>query len=68
LFEVWNRPVAEKLHTGWSQRFLRLERAEDPATLWAYTDEVGSKDGRCIRGLVACYLGVASSPCRGVRR
>ncbi len=37
-FEIWNRPIAEKLQTGWSQRFRRLERAEEPARLWAYID------------------------------
>ena len=38
LDELWRRPIGEKLQTGWSQRFLRLERAEDPATLWAFPD------------------------------
>ncbi|WP_325482381.1 DEAD/DEAH box helicase [Piscinibacter sp.] len=38
LAEIWGRPITEKLRTGWSQRFLRLERAQDSATLWAYTD------------------------------
>jgi DNA replication ATP-dependent helicase Dna2 len=39
LLDVWSRPVAEKLQTGWTQRFERLERADvDPPGLWAYPD------------------------------
>jgi DNA replication ATP-dependent helicase Dna2 len=34
---LWKRPIAEKLETGWTQRFLRLERADDQL-LWAYVD------------------------------
>jgi DNA replication ATP-dependent helicase Dna2 len=43
LLDVWARPIAEKLQTGWSQRFLRLERADDPGTLWAYIDDSDSR-------------------------
>lgn len=39
LLEVWERPLAEKLQTGWSQRFLRLERGEERDTLWAWIDD-----------------------------
>lgn len=39
LLEVWERPLTEKLQTGWTQRFLRLERGEERDTLWAWVDE-----------------------------
>ena len=38
LLDIWERPVGQKLETGWSQRFLRLERADDSTALWAYID------------------------------
>lgn len=34
LLDVWERPIGQKLETGWSQRFLRLERADDSNALW----------------------------------
>lgn len=37
LSALWTRPIAEKLETGWTQRFLRLERTDDQL-LWAHTD------------------------------
>jgi DNA replication ATP-dependent helicase Dna2 len=37
LCEIWGRPLGEKLETGWTQRFLRLEHAE-AQSLWAYTE------------------------------
>ena len=43
LAEIWSRPIAEKLRTGWSQQFVRLERAHDSTTLWAYTDGADSR-------------------------
>ncbi|HTP27799.1 MAG TPA: AAA domain-containing protein, partial [Anaeromyxobacteraceae bacterium] len=42
LCEVWKRPLAEKLETGWAQRFRKLERADD-GNLWAFTDESDSR-------------------------
>lgn len=39
LLEIWERPLAEKLQTGWSQRFVRLERGEERDTLWAWAGE-----------------------------
>lgn len=36
LIDVWSRPVIDKVETGWSQRFTRLERADDAGSLWAY--------------------------------
>ena len=36
LIDVWGRPIVEKVETGWSQRFARLERTDDPGSLWAY--------------------------------
>ncbi|NRF67392.1 AAA family ATPase [Aquincola sp. S2] len=38
LLAVWERPIAWKLQRGWSQRILRLERTDDPSTLWARID------------------------------
>src|SRR4051812_12857730 len=38
LLETWDRPLAEKLGKGLSQRFIRLERAAEPSTLWAWLD------------------------------
>ena len=38
LLDIWERPIGQKLETGWSQRFLRLERADDSTALWAYVD------------------------------
>jgi DNA replication ATP-dependent helicase Dna2 len=35
LQDIWDRPIADKLHQGWCQRIVRLERAEEPACLWA---------------------------------
>ena len=43
LLEVWERPLAEKLEKGDSQGFVRLERGEDPSTLWAYPDDGESR-------------------------
>lgn len=36
LLDIWQRPLAEKLAKGWSQGFDRLERGDEPQTLWAY--------------------------------
>lgn len=38
LFDVWERPLTEKLENGWTQGFVRLERGEESQTLWAYLD------------------------------
>jgi len=43
LGDLWCRPIGEKLEAGWSQRFLRLEPADDPGTLWACPDEGESR-------------------------
>lgn len=43
LLEIWERPLTEKLQTGWSQRFSRLERGEERDTLWARVDEGESR-------------------------
>ena len=55
--EVWSRPLAEKLANGSSQRFIRLERADDPSHLWAHVD-VGD-DGSRFRedDLIALHAG-----------
>lgn len=55
LLEIWERPLAEKLQTGWSQRFLRLERGEERDTLWAW---VGESETRFREGdLLALHAG-----------
>ncbi len=41
--EVWSRPIREKLDTGWSQAFTRLERAENEFSLWAYLGDGESR-------------------------
>jgi DNA replication ATP-dependent helicase Dna2 len=40
---VWRRPLAEKLASGWTQRFSGLERGEEADTLWARPDEGESR-------------------------
>lgn len=34
LLDIWARPLAEKLASGWSQGFRRLQKRDDPKTLW----------------------------------
>ena len=41
--EVWRRSIHDKLATGWSQAFVRLERADSPGALWAYLAEGESR-------------------------
>lgn len=43
LLEIWQRPLVEKLDKGWTQGFSRLERGDEPQTLWAYPDESESR-------------------------
>jgi len=43
LLDIWARPLAEKLTSGWSQGFRRLQKCEDPKTLWAYPDDSESR-------------------------
>jgi DNA replication ATP-dependent helicase Dna2 len=43
LLEVWERPLPEKLLKGLSQGFTRLERGEEPSTIWAYPDTSESR-------------------------
>jgi len=43
LLDVWSRPVAEKLQSGWTQRFNRLERTDDPLAVWAYPEAADSR-------------------------
>ena len=43
LLDIWQWPLAEKLEKGWSQGFHRLERGEEPQTLWAYPDKSESR-------------------------
>ncbi|MBX3618607.1 MAG: AAA family ATPase [Rhizobacter sp.] len=38
LLGIWDCPLPEKLEKGLSQGFTRLERAEEPTTIWAYLD------------------------------
>jgi DNA replication ATP-dependent helicase Dna2 len=43
LLDIWSRPIAEKLQTGWSQRFSRLERTADPTAVWACLEDADSR-------------------------
>jgi DNA replication ATP-dependent helicase Dna2 len=43
LLDIWSRPIDEKLRTGWSQRFSRLERTDDPLAVWAYPEDADSR-------------------------
>lgn len=43
LLAIWQRPIADKLATGWSQDFTRLERGPDLGSLWAYPGEAESR-------------------------
>ena len=57
LLDVWSRPLLEKLANGTSQRFIKIERADDPTHLWAYVD-VGDTDSRFREGdLIALHAG-----------
>jgi DNA replication ATP-dependent helicase Dna2 len=47
LRSVWERPIDEKLRTGWSQHFIRLEAADDAGHLWAF---VGDGESRFREG------------------
>jgi DNA replication ATP-dependent helicase Dna2 len=49
LLRVWARPLAEKLVTGLSQAFRRLERADDAGCLWAHIDP-SANDSRFREG------------------
>jgi DNA replication ATP-dependent helicase Dna2 len=51
LLDIWQRPLARKLESGWSQRFHRVERSEDdPSVLWAYPEG----ESRFRRGDFVC--------------
>lgn len=57
LLDVWSRPLAEKLANGLSQGFTRLERGDDPTSLWAYVGLNGN-DSRFREGdLVVLHAG-----------
>lgn len=43
LLDTWERPLADKLANGKTQRFTRLERGAEPNTLWAYPDDGESR-------------------------
>lgn len=43
LQDIWIRPLAEKLETGWTQAFTHLELASESDKLWAYLDEGESR-------------------------
>lgn len=38
LLQVWSRPLQDKLDTGWTQRFVDLQRGDAPGTLRARID------------------------------
>ena len=57
LLDVWSRPLLEKLASGVSQRFTRLERADVSTHLWAYVD-VTDNESRFREGdLMALHVG-----------
>ena len=57
LLDIWSRPLLEKLANGNSQRFLRLERADDAKHLWAVVD-AGDTESRFREGdLIALHAG-----------
>lgn len=43
LYEIWERPLADKVEKGWSQGFLSLDRGSEPNTLWATLDDSESR-------------------------
>ncbi len=43
MHDVWQRPLQDKIDAGWTQRFLRLEKMDDPRTIWAYLDSGESR-------------------------
>jgi DNA replication ATP-dependent helicase Dna2 len=43
LLDVWNRPLQQKLHDGWSQKLTWIERADEPGVLRAHFDEGHSR-------------------------
>jgi DNA replication ATP-dependent helicase Dna2 len=43
LLAIWQRPIGDKLDTGWSQDFTHLERGPDVGSLWAYPGEAESR-------------------------
>ncbi|MDM0043073.1 AAA domain-containing protein [Variovorax dokdonensis] len=43
LLAIWNQSLPEKLGKGMSQSFTRLERADEPNTLWAYLGDGESR-------------------------
>jgi DNA replication ATP-dependent helicase Dna2 len=43
LYEIWHKPLQNKLVEGWTQGFTHIERGDDPCTLWAYLDESESR-------------------------
>lgn len=49
LLEIWDRRLDNKLATGWTQRFTRIERGDDAGTLRAWLDE-GDNESRFREG------------------
>jgi DNA replication ATP-dependent helicase Dna2 len=43
MLALWQRPLHEKLRTGWTQRFLRLEPGDEADTVWARLDDTESR-------------------------
>jgi DNA replication ATP-dependent helicase Dna2 len=40
---IWERPLGDKLATGWTQGFSRIEAREEGGGFWAYLDETESR-------------------------
>lgn len=65
LYELWERPLPEKLRRGWTQDFERLEKGQDDQSLWAY---LGSGESNFREGdLLALHSGDPISEILGRR-
>lgn len=60
LFEVWERPLADKLRKGISQGFAQLDPGPEPGTLWAWPD--GSESRFREGDLLLLHQGNALTP------
>lgn len=60
LFELWQRPLADKLRKGISQGFAQLDPGPEPGTLWAWPD--GSESRFREGDLLLLHQGDALTP------
>jgi DNA replication ATP-dependent helicase Dna2 len=57
LVDIWERPLHDKVVTGWSQAFTRLEAADDSGALWAYLPDDGQESRFREGDLLALHTG-----------